>query len=558
MSNVLKRFICLKLAVLLTAALLAGCAQSAPKKNQTEGPVSEKAAKTSEDNKVLDPDVPGWKLDTSPVTFKWFLDANWYKYEWNTPVSRYVTEKTGVTINFDVPTGNPNDKLTTLIASNSLPDILSVGFWQPNFKKLMESGMVYALNELADEYDPYFYKVAGDATLKWYKQPDGNTYCMPNEAYTAAQMEETGVTNANQTFLVRKDIYEEIGRPDMRTPEGFINALQMLKESYSTYKGRTIYPLYVQGGNSTVGCYGLEEMLMNFLAIPYEKDGKVYDRYADPEYIRWLKTFRRAYEMNLITMEFFVDTAPQVEQKINNADYFCMIQEWTGVAASIPSMSKDDPDIVYMAVDGPSNSRLEPARVYAGSMTGWLPVFISKNCSKADRAIRFLSYWASEEGQRDFFLGRKGETWDNIDGKDQLKPAVVNDLNTLSFDDFAAKYGAADTYWMLRNPVSVYKWRPFKIPALQQMVDWANEHADFSSGYVKELNPSGNSPEGIAFSKIRSVWGQTLPKLLTAGSDEEFDKLWDDFIEKRDELGFDIVQEYMQKQLEVFKEKLEN
>ena len=35
---------------------------------------------------------------------------------------------------------------------------------------------------------------------------------------------------------------------------------------------------------------------MNFLAIPYEKDGRFYDRYTDPEYKRWLAMFRQLGE----------------------------------------------------------------------------------------------------------------------------------------------------------------------------------------------------------------------------------------------------------------------
>ncbi|MFD1907495.1 hypothetical protein ACFSQ7_31415 [Paenibacillus rhizoplanae] len=45
-------------------------------------------------------------------------------------------------------------------------------------------------------------------------------------------MHETSMTAANQTFLVRKDLYEEMGEPDLSTPEGFLGALQLLKDKY--------------------------------------------------------------------------------------------------------------------------------------------------------------------------------------------------------------------------------------------------------------------------------------------------------------------------------------
>ncbi|MGO4376614.1 ABC transporter substrate-binding protein, partial [Paenibacillus sp. MCAF20] len=116
-----------------------------------------------------------------------------------------------------------------MMTSGQLPDLISMGSWESAVKKLWEGDHVYALNELAEQYDPYFFKVAGDGTLKWYRQPNGNTYGVPNDSYSPNLMHETGMTAANQTFLVRKDLYEEMGKPDLSTSDGFLNALQLIK-----------------------------------------------------------------------------------------------------------------------------------------------------------------------------------------------------------------------------------------------------------------------------------------------------------------------------------------
>ena len=42
--------------------------------------------------------------------------------------------------------------------------------------RLYEGGYVYALNELADQYDPYFYKVVDGSVIKWHTKEDGNLY----------------------------------------------------------------------------------------------------------------------------------------------------------------------------------------------------------------------------------------------------------------------------------------------------------------------------------------------------------------------------------------------
>lgn len=493
---------------------------------------------------------PGWKEDTSPVTLTWFVDANWYANRWNTANAEYITKKTGVTIDFVVPAGDTNQELTVMMASNTLPDILSVGFWQPTFNKLWEGGFVYPLNELADQYDLYFYDVAGAATLNWYKQADGNTYCMPNEAYTEQQMRETGATNANQTFLVRKDLYEALGSPDMRTPESFLDALRKLKAEYPEFKGEPITPMTIQNAAG----YGLGEYIQNFLAVPYEKDGKVYDRTTDPAYVKWLKVLRQAYEEGLVTADILIgDTTGE---KTNNGRYFCMLQEYTGVVTANTLLHQKDPESVYIAVDGPANDSLDKPTNFPGSMTGWLPVFISKSCQHPERAIRFIAYWASEEGQRDFFLGEEGVTWDMADGKETMKPEVLAEYQT-DVGAFETKYGIMDTYWQLRNPVIVYKWRPQQADYIQQMQDWANANVDFSGGIYKSLDPTGESEAAIAATKIATDWEQTLSALITAPSEAEFDTEWNNFLTRRQENGFDLVVAFRQQLLEERKAKLQ-
>ena len=173
----------------------------------------------------------------------------------------------------------------------------------------------------------YKRQVVDGSVIKWHTKEDGNLYAIPNDAYGEEQMAETGMTAATQTFLVRKDLYEDMGSPDMTTPEGFLEALRLLKSDYSTYKGEAITPFYAQGGSG----YGLSTFLQNFLAVPYEVEGTLYDRLTDEDYIQWLKMFRQAYEEGLMGIDYLVDSEDQVTEKANNGRYFCMLREWSGM-----------------------------------------------------------------------------------------------------------------------------------------------------------------------------------------------------------------------------------
>jgi len=548
----MKHYMAIVLSVILILSL-AACTKS---ENKESKPTSQPANSTQQPpgEAAPNPEEPAWKLDTSPVELTWFVGASWYGHSWGESLaSKYVTEKTGVKVKIEVPTGEANEQMTLMMTSGKLPDLISMGSWENAVKKLWEGDHVYALNELAEQYDPYFFKVAGDGTLKWYRQENGNTYGIPNDSYSPNLMHETGMTAANQTFLVRKDLYEDMGRPDLSTPEGFLNALQLLKDQYSQYKGQPISPFFAQGNVP----YGMTEYLQNLLAVPHEQDGKVYDRITDPDYINWLKTFRTAYERGLINVDFLVDSDTQVEEKTNNARYFMMIREWMGMTAVNPMLAASaNPDSYYIAVDGPKNSKGDDAKLFPGNMDGWMVTMISKNTKNPERAIRFLTYLASEEGQRDLFLGKEGETWEMANGKPQLKGEMVNLLEN-DIEKLEKEYGIVDTYWMMRNPVIVNQWKPEKAPVIKQMEDFANKQADIDSGIYKGLDPLGDSDAAVAWSRISQNWEEVLPELITAKDEAAFDKVFANFLERRNGYGFDKVMEYRQAELDARKTKME-
>lgn len=552
-SKSLKSLSAIVMALTLTLTTAACSNNSAGNESAPTAAPQAEATTAPQAEATQNPDEAAWPLDTSPVDLTWFVGANWYAHTWGESLaSKYVTEKTGVNVKLEVPSGEANEQITLMMTSGKLPDLISMGSWETAVKKLWEGDHVYALNELADQYDPYFFKVAGDGTLKWYRQENGNTYGVPNDSYSPNLMHETGMTAANQTFLVRKDLYEEMGSPDLSTPEGFLGALQLLKDKYPEYKGQPISPFFAQGNVP----YGMTEYLQNLLAVPHEKDGKVYDRVTDPDYLTWLKTFRTAYERGLINVDFLVDSDTQVEEKTNNARYFMMIREWTGMSAVNPMLSAgENPDSYYIAVDGPQNSKGDSAKLFPGNMDGWMVTMISKSTEHPERAIRFLTYLASEEGQRDLFLGKEGETWDTVDGKPQLKTEFVDMLGS-NIEQLEKEYGILDTYWMMRNPVIVNQWRPEKAPVIKQMEDFANAQADIDSGIYKGLDPLGDSDVAVSWSRISQNWEEVMPELITAKDEAAFDKIFDSFLSRRDSYGFQQVMEYRQTELDARKAKM--
>lgn len=487
------------------------------------------------------------------VTFDWYINYSWFTTPWGeNAVSKKITADTGVSVRFITPKGNEKEKFDAMISADSLPDLVTLGWWEPQVDMMIDKGMVYALNELADTYDAYFWETAEEAVCSWYTKEDGNFYCYPNSVYQPADYEIYDTIGSNQTFLVRKDIYEALGRPDMTTPEGFQAAVRAAAEQFPLIDGRELIPIGAHVFD-TMGCASFDQYLQNFLAVPYEKDGQYYDRDTDPEYIRWLKAFRELGAEGYLKEDIFIDKRTQMEEKMEQGRYFCMLYQRTDMENQQKSLYHKNPDSIYLAVDGPKNSRGDDPVLPSAGVNGWTVTLISKNCERPDRAIEFLTYLMSEKGQRMIYYGVEGVTYDLVDGEYVVKPEVQKLLDTDRVE-YDRLYGASDTYWMLQNTAMQLAWRQQPAEYLRQLEEWTYPYTHYLGQY--ELTFKVDTEAGNNYNKIKKLWSKTLPQLLLAPSEEAFDRILDEYVASREQMGYQTVVEEAQRQIADAKQKL--
>lgn len=540
MNRQARRMIAVGMCLLMSGSML-GCA----------GTNENKVTEQTQSSETI-----GWKkyaAEQNPVTLNWYINYSWFPMDWGkNMVSKQITKDTGVNINFVTPAGNQEETINALVASDSLPDIVTLGWWEPQINDMIKNKMVYALNELADQYDPYFYEVTDPTVVNWYSDENGDIYGYPNSAYTPEAVETHSNIGSNQTFLVRKDIYEAIGSPDMTTQEGFEAAVKKAVEMFPEVDGKPLIPIgsHIFEEN---GCNSFDNFLMNFLAVPYEKDGKLYDRHTDPEYLSWLKFFRKLGEEGYLSSDIFVDQRTQMNEKVAEGRYFCMLYQRTDIADQESTLYEKNPDSIYIAVDGPKNSKGDDYVLPTNAINGWTLTLISKNCKHPDRAIAFLDYMMSEEGQKMISLGVEGEMYDWVDGKAVLKDEVKK-LLTTDRKKYDEVYGADDAYWMLQNNVMQLDWMPEKQYPLNQMEEWTYPYTRYLGEY--EVTKQDDSEMSRINSRIDKLWGKTLPRLLLAKSDEEFDQLFETFVEERETLGYSQLVKEHQKTMEENKKRL--
>ncbi|WP_273232960.1 extracellular solute-binding protein [Herbinix luporum] len=502
----------------------------------------------------VDEGTPAWqRLAQEPITFDWYINYSWYTTPWGqNAVSKAITAETGVSIKFIVPTGNESQKLDAMIASDILPDFITLGWWEEQAQTMINKDMVYALNILADQYDPYFYQVTNEQVINWYTKEDGNIYAYPNSAYTPEDFKSGINIGSNQNFLVRKDIYEAIGSPDMTTIEGFKNAVIEAHKMFPYVNGEPLIPI---GSDEFYdeGCNSFDKYLQNFLAVPFEIDGKYNHRYIDEDYLNWLKMFRELNEMGYLSKEIFVDKRVQLEEKLAKGRYFCLLYQGSDIQASQKILNAKNPESIYIAVDGPKNSKGDDPTLPSAGINGWTLTFISKNCKDPERAIAFLSYLISEEGQKKVFLGVEGVTYDYVDGKYVIKPHVLELLNTNRYE-YDRLYGADDAYWMLQNNVMQDQWLEIRDPLTHSLWEWTKPYTVYTSQY--DIVFEADSSFAQIDKKIKLEWGKTLPLLLLAKSEEEFDEIFKNYKDKIYALGFEQLMEEYTRLMQDSKRKL--
>lgn len=530
----MKRKLALVLCTVLATSLLAGCG-AGEKKATGELPAAKTEAVAGE---------PGWKGDTDPITLDWYVNYSWYESKWDTgEFSQYIEETTGVKLNLISPSGNEAEKMNTMIAGDTLPDIITVEAGDPVVQQMISAGMLYPLNDLADKYDPYFYDVTSEQTMSWFAQEDGKTYGYPNASIAPDQYDEIDF-QVYETFNVKKDYYEAIGSPDMTTPEGFLNALQAAKDMYGDEIDGFV-PIVFHEFSST-GNFSFDKYLLNYLGVPMSIDGKLYDRREDAGYQEWLKTFRKAHELGLMTPNVFTDTRVQLEEEIAQERVFAVLYQNSGFAKEQQIFWEQDPDTAYITIQGPSCG--VPPTIEGPSIGGWTVTCVTKNCKDPERAIEFMSYLLSEEGTRATIYGPLGVSCELDENGVPYYLPEYQELYTNNFEEFNEKTGE-DPLWMLRDPVLEKNWTAEPPVYLKDMYAWGRPYVVSMSEY-SQLDPGAGTEESEIKQDIDLLWGATLPKLLTAASDEEFDTILNDYFKQRDDFGWEKLLAFQQAKYE--------
>lgn len=528
-------------AGIAAATVLAACGGSGTDTSKGQLP------ELTEDRYTLDASVPAWKLDQKENTeLTWYVNADWWDTGWGEDT---VTKKIKEELNLDVTFITGDDtKLNTFFAGGEMPDIITI-LDAGSSAATSAQKWAYPLNELAEKYDPYFFEVASEDTLNWFKMADGNTYGYPD--YSNGQEDyDSGMLKASTAFAIRRDIYEALGEPEMGTPEQFLEVLGKISREYPE--------LIPFGSNSMTDNAGsLEADLQNFLGVPIEnEDGTWYDRNMDEDYLAWIHTLNEAYRLGYISDDNFSDDGTAHEDKIKAGKYACVFIGGTPQRSGpLQVWRSAHPEAEYIAIDGPqSTAGNEPTLAQAG-LSGWMINYVTKDCKDPIKAIQLFTYLLSDEGGILTKYGVEGETYTiNEEGLYELLPEV-KEMQLNNNDAFKKTYRLSefivfghDRY----NALSVDQPE-----SILQMQEWGEGKLK-SQFVIENIKPDQGTAESRSLSAIQTNWYTTLTSLIRAQDDEQFNAILEEHKQFRADNNWEGIVKIYNEKMQENRKKLES
>lgn len=530
-----------KIGLMMTAALtfLTGCTSG----NKT----AKDKYDLPESRFAVDKAVPSWQKDTDhPAKIRWYVNYEWYApSKWGMDViSKKIKEDMNIEVEFI--SGN-TENLNTMMASGDMPDIVTFDRALNQAKE----GRRFAipLNLLAQKYDPYFLESAAKKeTLNWFTEDDGNIYGYPSYT-TSSQDYKEGNAIGDAVFIVRKDIYEAIGSPDMSTPEGFLNALRAAKKQFQTTDDGA--PLVAFGStfmdiaNGVDGAFG--SLLQDFLNIPVTQDGKYFDRDSNDDYIQWLDTFRQAYQEGLISPDQFSDDDNTTKEKLIQGRYFAFLHNNArGLAEYMSKNNARNPKETYIAVEGPRNSKGEKPTFAGGTIGGWTETFITRSTKEPQKAMELLTYMISDYGTMVTEFGVEGQTYTLDNNGKAVYTEATEQLRNTDFNKFQEVIGIGN-YWLVSNENYAISKGLKPATTIRQMVAWSADKLA-PRFELEDIDPSkGFMSRNLL--KLNTSRVQAIVAFLQAPTSQAGRKIWQDYLKNRDKYHYQEILDYRNQQI---------
>ena len=403
-----RKVVSLMLVSAMVAGMLAGCGSDSGSSKGGSSTETGSAAEASSSGETAD-DAD----DKSPITFEYF-NADGKNGNWDNPVAKAITEATGVTLDVSYPVasqGDAKEDIALMIANDEYPDMI---YAKGSATDLYQAGALIDMTDLIEKYGPNIKKMYGAEMekLKW-SQDDPGIY----------QLSYAGVNQKTLTTGGSCQIqWAALKENDYKYPKTLDEYEKMIK-SYLAAHPKTEDGLDMIGITMSASDWHWMITLGNpagLIADASPDNGQwiIDDEYnvhykhvtdEEKEYFKWLC---RMYNEGILDPNFATQTDDDYIAKVASGRVVAITDaEWhySQCEATLVADGKVDQTYVGLPVTL-REDQAEKALLYQGTTVGW-GIGITKSCEDPVRAIKFLDYLCSDEGQILYHWGIEGENY---------------------------------------------------------------------------------------------------------------------------------------------------
>lgn len=403
-----RKVVSLMLVSAMVAGMLAGCGSDSGSSKGGSSTETGSAAEASSSGETAD-DAD----DKSPITFEYF-NADGKNGNWDNPVAKAITEATGVTLDVSYPVasqGDAKEDVALMIANDEYPDMI---YAKDSATDLYQAGALIDMTDLIEKYGPNIKKMYGAEMekLKW-SQDDPGIY----------QLSYAGVNQKTLTTGGSCQIqWAALKENDYKYPKTLDEYEKMIK-SYLAAHPKTEDGLDMIGITMSASDWHWMITLGNpagLIADASPDNGQwiIDDEYnvhykhvtdEEKEYFKWLC---RMYNEGILDPNFATQTDDDYIAKVASGRVVAITDaEWhyRQCEATLVADGKVDQTYVGLPVTL-REDQVEKALMYQGTTVGW-GIGITKSCEDPVRAIKFLDYLCSDEGQILYHWGIEGENY---------------------------------------------------------------------------------------------------------------------------------------------------
>ncbi|CAM3562479.1 ABC transporter substrate-binding protein [Marinicrinis lubricantis] len=495
----------------------------------------------------------GTEPGTDPITLSWFSAdpiATWN--DMKDEVGQEITKQTGVTL--DVEFAMDANRIALMIASGDYPDMISP---KGDASKLVDAGALIDLTDLIEEHGPNLKKVYGDYMdrLKWSAEDD-SIYILPTLDAVGKQYMDAG-----GTFQIQHAALKEAGYPEIKTVKDYENVIKQYVENHPT----------TEDGQPTIGISLLADDWRIMIGVTnpafittgapddgeYYIDPETYEvtyhyrRPEEKEYFRWLNHIN---DIGLLDPEAFVQKEDQYKAKIASGRVVGVIDQDWGFSDSVNALKSEGKfDKTYARFPVTLTEEFKDHSFQdTGYMAGW-GVGITTEAEDPVRAIKFLDWLASDEGQVLINWGIEGKHYTVEDGKRVIIPEVQerkNNDNTnftketgIGMYNISARFGdgvkdSTGNYYTTTFPEQVienYNDVEKETLAAYGVERWIELWPSKDEFPVKPWGAAWNisypsdSDLAVLYKTMEEITRKRIPEIILADP-AEFDQLWDDYM----------------------------